>query len=227
MPNKHTVKLFAPNTHYHIYNRGVEKRTIFEDGQDYRFFLYLLKYYLSPLNQTNRNIPTNIPAYSVLRPRPLNNLEKEIDLLAYCLMPNHFHLLIKQKSQKGMSKLMKSIGTTYVMYFNKRYNRVGHLFQGIYKAAIIDTDSYLLHLSRYIHLNPVELTRMNPVDYSYSSYKNYLGTKKSDWVKPNFILNFFNKDKMIPYLKTYPSYEKFVEGFGKEDEGILDELTLE
>ena len=185
---------------YHVYNRGNRKNKIFLNVKDYQRFLRKLKEYTKKF---------------------------DVSLVCYCLMPNHFHLLLVQKDESAITKFMLSLCTSYSKYFNIKHELVGRLFQARFRTKIVETDEYLLHLSRYIHLNPVELTRMNPVDYPYSSYKNYLGTKKSDWVKPNFILNFFNRDKMIPYLKTYPSYEKFVEGFGKEDEGILDELTLE
>jgi len=227
MPQKNTIKKYVKNGYYHIYNRGVEKRAIFLDDQDYRVFLHLLKYYLRPDSLDKKHPVLEVSNLHLIRPRPLKNLSSEIDLLCYCLMPNHFHLLIQQKTIDGIQTLMRKIGTSYSMYFNKRYDRVGHLFQGTYKAALIETDEYLLHLSRYIHLNPRELTGINPVNYSYSSYKNYLGIKHSNWLKPNFILNFFNKESSLPYLKTFPSYQKFVEGYNKNSEELLGQLTLE
>lgn len=163
MPQKNTVKTFTENGIYHAYNRGVEKRDIFIDEQDYAVFLHLLKYYLSPLEVKNVHPLLEFQNFSIVRPHPLANIEKEVELIAFCLMPNHFHLLLKQISIDGMTKLLRRILTTYSMYFNKRYKRVGHLFQGPYKAVLVQNDSYLLHLSRYIHLNPSELTRIIPV----------------------------------------------------------------
>lgn len=227
MPRKHSVKEYIENGYYHIYNRGVEKRKIFMNDQDFRVFLHLLKYYLSPVDKNTPHPLSSAPDISISRPRPLSNLENEVNLLTYCLMPNHFHLLIRQITLDGMTKLMSRILTTYSMYFNKRYKRVGHLFQSIYKAVLIEDESYLLHLSRYIHLNPIELTGVTPVSYPYSSYRYYLGLKKAKWVKPDFILSFFDKTKLLPFLKQYPSYKKFVEAKGEDSKEILGKLALE
>jgi len=227
MPQKNKIKVYVENGHYHIYNRGVEKRDIFLDDQDYRVFLHLLKYYLSPLGNTFKHPLKNFTSSAVVRPRPLSNLEGEVTLLTYCLMPNHFHLLIKQTPTEGMQNLMRRLTTTFSMYFNKRYDRVGHLFQGRYKAVLISNDSYLLHLSRYIHLNPIQLTGTVPVSYPYSSYQHYLGLKKAEWVKPEFILKFFNKSKLLPFLKRYPSYRAFVEGYKTDPHEAVGNLAID
>ena len=94
MPHKNTIRHFIEEGIYHVYNRGVEKRDIFLDEQDYAVFLHLLKYYLSPFDLEDSHPLMKFQNFTVVRPRPLINLEKEIDLLAYCLMPNHFHLII-------------------------------------------------------------------------------------------------------------------------------------
>ena len=227
MPRKHSLKIYVENGYYHIYNRGVEKRDVFLDDQDYRVFLHLLKYYLSPSKDKLKHPLSNLPNYKITRPRPLKNLYGEVELLAYCLMPNHFHLLLKQITKDGMKKLMLKLTTTYSMYFNKRYDRVGYLFQGNYKAILITKDEYLLHLSRYIHLNPIELTGATPVSYRYSSYPNYLALKNTNWVKPNFILNFFKTDKMIVGLLHYPSYKEFVEDKTQDIRDVLGDLTID
>lgn len=230
MPKKHSRKIYLENGYYHVYNRGVNKRKIFKDNQDYLIFLHLLKYYLSPSQENINNAPPNLFGYKLVRPRPLRNLSSEIELLTYCLMPNHFHLLIKQITINGMSKLMQHLLTTYSMYFNKRNNRVGHLFQGRYKAALVDNDSYLLHLSRYIHTNPTHLTGPGPVNltnYPYSSYTYYLGNKKSDWIKPELILKFFDTKNLLPFLKTYPSYQKFVEESQTDPKNFLGNIIIE
>ena len=227
MPHKHAVKVYVENGHYHAYNRGVEKRKIFMDDQDYRVFLHLLKYYLSPLSDNAQHPLKDLPNYPLIRPRPLANLAGEVDLLAYCLMPNHFHLLLRQISSDGMPKLMRRLLTTYSMYFNKRNKRVGHLFQSSYKAALVKEDPYLLHLSRYIHLNPVELTGIIPVRYPYSSYPYYLGKKKAEWVKPDFILNFFKTSDKLPFLNSYPSYQRFVEGASYDPREMVGNLAID
>ena len=172
MPAKNSVKQFVENGYYHLYNRGVEKRDIFLNDQDYAVFLHYLKKYLDPELGSDPH-----------------SIANEIDLLAFCLMPNHFHLLVRQRTISGITKLIRAICTNYVMYFNKKYERVGTLFQGKYKAALIGDDNYLLHISRYIHLNP--FPGSDPKAYKYSSYRYYLGHKNALWVKPEEILRFF------------------------------------
>ncbi len=177
MPSRNIVREFVSDSYYHIYNRGVEKRVIFTDEQDYTVFLGLLKKYLSgePLSKGNRH--------------PFKNFQGELSLLAYCLMPNHFHLLFYQSSEKAFAELMRRLCTGYVMYFNSRHHRVGGLFQGPYRASRIDADEYLQHISRYIHLNPEDYK-----NWAYSSYPVYIGVKKTVWVNTELILGLFNND---------------------------------
>lgn len=227
MPHRNTVRHFTEGGVYHVYNRGVEKRNIFLDEQDYAVFLHLLKYYLSPVQKIETHPLLEFQNFKIVRPRPLANIEKDIELFAYCLMPNHFHLLIKQVTKDGVTKLLRRIATTYSMYFNKRYKRVGYLFQGRYKTAMVETDYYLIHLSRYIHLNPYELTRSNLVNYPYSSYAHYLGIKHSAWLKTNLILSFFDRSRLLPFLNKYPSYGEFVEGCPQNSKEVLKNLTLD
>lgn len=211
MPAKNSVKKFIENGFYHLYNRGVEKRDIFLDEQDYAVFLHYLKKYL------DSTVPFGIGS----DPHPLSS---EIDLFAFCLISNHFHLLARQKSINGITKLIRAVCTNYVMYFNKKYERVGTLFQGKYKAVLIENDSYLLHLSRYIHLNPYPGS--DPKIYRYSSYSYYLGNKNANWLKTAEILGYFKRAKRIG-LKDYFSYESFVDDYKKDSEDFLDNLTLE
>ena len=227
MPRRNTIRRFVSEGIYHVYNRGVEKRIVFQDEQDYAVFLHLLKYYLSPIDPNQTHPLLEFQNYSITKPKPMANLEKEVDLVAYCLMPNHFHLLLIQHSEDGVIKLMSKISTTYAMYFNKRYKRVGYLFQGPYKAVSVTEDSYLLHLSRYIHLNPEKLTGGTPFNYPYSSYKYYLGEKHSTWLKPKLILDYFGKTKLVPILNHYPSYQEFVEKDSDDSKIIIGNLALE
>lgn len=193
MPSRNVIKEFASQEYYHVYNRGVEKRDIFLDEQDYTVFMGLLKKYLSAIPNKKQNNNSNRHTYSTL-----NN---ELNLVAYCLMPNHFHLLFYQHTDDAITKLMRRVITGYVMYFNDRYKRVGTLFQGRYKAAHINADAYLHHISRYIH--------MNPNDYetaSYSSLPFYIGSKKTpEWVKPAVVLELFdnNRQQYHEFLKDY------------------------
>ncbi|KKK66524.1 hypothetical protein LCGC14_2963220, partial [marine sediment metagenome] len=106
-------------------------RKYFLDDQDYRVFLHLLKFYLSPLEKPNEHPLTQLTGFRPVRKRPITSLHGQIKLLCYCLMPNHFHLLLKQKSKDSMEKLLRKLLTTYVLYFNRRYDRIGPLFQGV------------------------------------------------------------------------------------------------
>lgn len=229
MPHRHRIKIYIENGHYHAYNRGVDKRTIFQDDQDYRVFLHLLKYYLSP--ETPENHPLKSASdVDIKRPRPLQNLGDEVSLLAYCLMPNHFHLLLKQKTKDGMQNLMRRLSTSYAMYFNRRNDRVGHLFQGTYKAVLIDDEAQLLHVSRYIHLNPTQLAKflpLSPKSYNYSSYPYYLGQKQASWIKPNPVLSHFQDSRDHPNFNKFLSYQEFVEVNEDDPKETIGQLSLE
>ena len=200
------------------------------DEQDYAVFLHLLKHYLSPPDEDNKHPLKDTPG-EVIRPRPIENLHKEVDLLAYCLMPNHFHLLIKQKTVDGMTKLIHKLLTVYSMYFNRRYKRIGHLFQGRYKAVLVDNEKQLLHLSKYIHLNPDKLTGSGPVsEYPYSSLHYYLGKGKkfTKWVKPKEVLECFVKTEENKYFgKKYNSYKRFVFDNQQDSEKMIGRLSID
>jgi len=215
MPAKNSVKQYVTGGYYHVYNRGVEKRKIFQDERDYKTFLHFLRLYLEP-----RDPKPKTPAELKLLRR---SLAKEVKLLAYCLMPNHYHLLLRQETLSGMTKLIRAVSTNYAMYFNTRYDRVGPLFQGKYKAVLIDSEEQLLHVSRYIHLNPIEVTKRWG-DYSYSSFGDYIGKRDTKWVDLLPILSYFSSN---PLLSKKFSYEEFVKSYVKDPSAGLGPLTLE
>lgn len=236
MPSKNAIKEYEAGAYYHIYNRGVEKRTIFQDDKDYKTFLSYLKLYLSaPETNLELTADTN-PNYlrgvssQVLKISPskiLKNYQEEIELLAYCLMPNHFHLLVHQNSDTAINFFMRSLSTKYVRYFNTRHKRVGHLFQDTYKAIKIDSEEQWIYLSKYIHRNPLDLPtckespRRPLSEYPYSSYPNYLGKFSQTWLKPGEISNHFSKK----LFKN--SYQNFVEDPSPEDITNISSLTLD
>jgi len=229
MPTKNSIKIYAENTIYHVYNRGVEKRDIFLDEQDYKVFLGYLKEYLSPPPSLEDRIKKSFTlkgrTFKGVSRQPNNYCEK-IDLLAYCLMPNHFHFILKQNDDKNtLKEFMRSLLTRYSVYFNKKYERVGSLFQGKYKAIIVMDEVYLLHLSRYIHINPYEITK--DLVNAYSSYAEYLGIRHTDWIKPKLILSYFTNQKTIPEFTAINTYKSFVENYLKDNSNILEGLRLE
>lgn len=221
MPAKNIIKEYEPGGFYHIYNRGVEKRQIFLDEGDYKKFIAFLKFYLVEPNLQGRTLKDE--NYKTVSPsRTANNFMNEIKLQAYCLMPNHFHLLIKQNNERSIVGFMQSLITKYVIYFNKKYQRVGGLFQGKYKTVRITSEEQYTYLSKYIHRNPLPsfTTRSDLeglVDYKYSSYGNYLGLFKQSWVKTEDILHYFSP--------TDPkfSYQNFVEETGDISQ-VYDEM---
>jgi len=191
MPSKNSIKQYAAESYYHIYNRGVAKQIIFAETDDYVVFLSLLKRYLSLTPLTDK------------QGRKYPNYSKDIELLAFCLMPNHFHLLIYQgDDSKAMEALMRSVITSYSGYFNRKYKRVGHLFQGAYKASRIDDEAYLQHISRYIHLNPKDWQA-----YEWSSLPYYLDQKQADWLLPAKILDIFEGESYKDFVADYEDYK--------------------
>ena len=214
MPSKYSVKIFVEDGIYHVYNRGVEKRKIFEEDQDYKAFLHYLKRYLTDED-------------GEVRPRWKKDLSQNIQLLAYCLMPNHFHLLLKQLSKEYLTIFMRCVSNAYTRYFNEKYKRIGPLLQGKYKAVLVDKDLYLLHLTRYIHINPIghkeNITRSDLVmltRYPYSSYNAYLGKWTTSWLHPEIALGFFKNN-------GNHSYENFVEEYLMEPNNLIEGYTID
>lgn len=230
MPAKNSIKVYAENGYYHLYNRGVDKRVIFGNEQDYSVFLSYLKTYLLPKNEAELRQKLANPTTSykekdrILNLLKLNNFADEITLICYCLMPNHFHLLIKQNSANSIDRFMNSLCTRYTMYFNRKYKRIGPLCQDVYKAVMVVSDEQLLHLTRYIHRNPVrpgskgDAFRAEIVKQP-SSYPEYLEQRKTEWVHPEDILGFFSKT--IPQL----SYQSFVEQ--SEDLELIAKVAID
>lgn len=235
MPSKNEVKIYKDNSYYHLYNRGVEKRIIFLDQQDYAVFLSYLKAYLLPKDEKNlqKKLADQKTNYkekdTILKLLRLNNFHGTLELLAYCLMPNHFHFLVYQKASDIIEKFMNSLITRYVMYFNKKYKRVGPLFQGLYKAVSVETDEQLIHLSRYIHSQSLASQGRPLRDRQPSSYPNYLGHISSqEWVKPEKVLTHFNREgRKLISLRSINSYKSFVESKNIGTENMLKNLTLE
>jgi len=202
------------NEFYHLYNRGVDKRVVFMDTEDYERFIALL--YLA-----NSTISVHISNYQGLALIELLSVEREdtlVDIGAYCLMPNHFHLLAHEKMESGISVFMHKVMTAYTMYFNKKYKRTGALFAGTFKAQHVVRDEHLKYLFAYIHLNPVKLVDLkwkeNGIsnlgmaetylrNYQYSSYQDYLGQNRKE-------KSIITKNAFPKYFETHTAFQKFV-----------------
>lgn len=189
MPRRNTVRYDAPDSYYHVYARGNSRHRIFLEEQDYLMFLRLLARYLSPEEAKD--------PYGVSYP----NFYNKTDLLAFCLMPNHFHLLVFQRQAKALTSLMQSVMTSYSRYFNKKYGRSGSLFESRFRASLISDDAYLMHITRYIHLNPRHWR-----EYEYSSLPYYLQRAQETWLRPERMLELFASPS--EYFKFVGDYEE-------------------
>jgi len=196
----------APKEVYHIYNRGTEKRNIFLTERDYERFIALL--YLSnsknPIKMEEQRGRTLRELLETERGEPL------VDIGAYCLMPNHFHLLLRQREDGGISKFMQKLVTGYTMYFNVKNDRTGTLFQGRYKSKHAGEDRYLKYLMSYIHLNPSALFNSDSARsnldahleaYQYSSYADYAGIYRPEGV-------LLTKDALPLYFPTPADFKR-------------------
>lgn len=145
---------FSFGEFYHLYNRGVDKRIIFNEKQDYHRFVALL--YLANSKESIKlwSNKQDLNSKELFISRETESL---VEIGCYCLMPNHFHILLKEKTEGGISVFMQKISTAYTMYFNNKNERTGSLFQGTFKSEHVTSDEYLKYLFSYIHLNPVKL----------------------------------------------------------------------
>ncbi len=188
MPAKNVVKCYRPHSYYHVYNRGVAKQPIFLEQADKRYFLSLLDRHFNPDSSL-------LDKKGVL----YKKFHTALELLCFCLMGNHFHLLFYLSDDiTALSDCMRRITTAYTMYFNLKYKRVGPLLQGTFKAVVVQNDVHLLHISRYIHLNPREYQT-----YKYSSLPVYLGAQAQPWLAPTRMLELFED---IDYREFVDSY---------------------
>ena len=218
--------VFAPEEYYHIYNRGVEKRKIFLNKKDYERFLFLLFICNNSSSVEIRNYGglTSVEKFKLKRETTL------VDIGAYCLMPNHFHLLLKEKTEGGISLFMQKLMTAYTMYFNKVYKRSGVLFQGSFKARHIEEDKYLEYLYAYIHLKPIKLIEPNWKEkivknnekvkeflssYIYSSYLDFTGIDRAEG-------SILNNSVFPDYFQNEVSFKEFVNSWLNNIEFVED-----
>jgi putative transposase len=179
------LRIEYPGAVYHVICRGNNRQAIYRDDQDRKRYLEKLSVYCQ---------------------------DKKVDLLAYCLMSNHVHVMF-ETPEGNLSKMMQAFQTSYTLYFNRRHGRSGHVFEQRYKAMLVDKDTYLLQVSRYIHLNPVEAKLAErPQDYRWSSYGSYVKGKGIAGMKTETVLEYFTGSKS----RQIEQYREFVEGRGGE-----------
>lgn len=200
---------------YHVFNRGVASQPIFQTERDYRKLLELMSYY------QNENPPTRYSFFIKLermeRETIIEKLKLDknilVEIITYCLMPNHLHLLLKQLKENGISAFMAHFTDSYTRYFNTKYKRAGPLYQGRFQAVRIETDEQLLHVSRYIHLNPHTGYVVNDLDalknYQYSSFPEYLGLAQNNFCSKEIILHQFkNPESYTQFIFDHADYQR-------------------
>jgi len=173
-----TNLLLQTDAFFHIYNRGVNREKIFFSKNNYIYFLQKTRKYRDQF---------------------------KISIIGYCLMPNHFHLLVLQKVKQSVSEFMKLTTNSYVKAVNKKLGRTGHLFEGDYKIKNVDSDNYLKHLSRYLHLNPVHAKLIKkPEEWEFSSYRDYIKLRCGTLPEPKYVLDAFGSiDEYIEFIDDF------------------------
>jgi len=222
---------------YHVYNRSVEKREIFVDDQDrFRFIHDLFEfndeapavnlYYKRPL----------IQSYEA-KPRKIEQQKRKllVEILAFVVMPNHFHLLLRQIKENGISNFMHKLGTGYTMYFNQKYERAGSLFQGTYKAVLVNQEAHFIHLPYYIHLNPLDLKFPEWRDREIKNYKqamkfleNYRWSSFLDYIGKKNFPSVTQREFLNEFFEGPENYKKDAMKWLKEmDLEEIEDFTLE
>lgn len=181
-----TAHLLSIGEYFHIYNRGVDRNQIFFEEENYEFFIRRIDKYFDP---------------------------SKLTLLVFCLMPNHFHFIIRQDNPNALSEFMGNLCKSYAKAVNNRLDRSGHLFESKYKLKHIDEEKYLLHLSRYIHLNPVAAGLVtSPAQWQFSSYGSYCGSHG---------LAFVSTKEILSLTKGSENYVEYVSGYKREDRKVI------
>ena len=217
--------VFANDEIYHVFNRGVEKRPTFTDKRELSRALLTLDFYRFA------KPPVKLSKFLVIpkdqQKKFLENLKKEfeklIEIICFCLMPNHFHFMLKQKLDNGISTFVSNFTNSFTRYFNTKHERIGPLFEGIFKAVRIESEEQLIHTSRYIHLNPVSSFLIEPEEletYQWSSYPEYLRLSDKNLATKEFVLNFF------PSIEAYKKFVLNQVDYSRQLE-LIKHLTLE
>ena len=208
---------FANDEYYHIFNRGVDKREVFSGPKDYSRFLLSMKEFnrKAPIGSlyeksfkdkeaTKEDLGSKSPI-GLLEPKSeQDETQKLVEIICYCLNPNHFHLILKQLKERGIEKFMHKLGMGYTNYFNAKNSRSGSLFQGPFKSIHIDSNDYLLYLSAYVNANNfIHGYNENMEDWPYSSYPDHIGKRNG---------TLCDKESVLGQFEDAEEYAEFVKG---------------
>lgn len=200
---------------YHVFNRSIARQPIFLGNSYYQRAMEVMEFYSytnPPLRFSHYNrlpLKSKLDFINELK----NKHKKQIEMFAFCLMPNHVHFLIKEIIENGIKTFMSNFQNSYAKYFNLRTERDGSLFQTMFKGVRIETDEQFLHVTRYIHINPITAYILKDIsqlgNYSWSSYPIYLNKSKLDIVHTNTLLSFFPSiEKFIEFTKNQVNYQR-------------------
>lgn len=214
--------------YYHVFNRGISHQQTHVTKRDYCRFIKAARYYLfkeTPIKYANLSILSLEDREHLWKQLHRKSI-KQASLVAYCLMPNHFHLVLRQEEENGIAKFMGNLCNSYTRYFNIRHNRSGPLFQGKFKAVHIQTDKQLLHVVRYVHLNPYTGHVIKSIEdcfsYPYSSLQAYTNENHCEdtLVKTETILKYFNTiEAFEQFMIDHAEYQKTL--------GLIKHLSLD
>lgn len=207
---------------YHIFNKSIAGFVIYNSEFEYSRFINLIKYYRHkqpPVRYSRLIEYSNILQNNIIESLPSN--DKLVEIISYCIMPTHFHIILKQLKKHGISNFINNIGNSYTHYFNNIHKRKGPLWVGPFKNVLVSTDDQLLHLTRYIHLNPTSSNLVsNPNEWVYSSYKEFINKE-------------VNQDNFCQYQKyldiTPGKYQSFCEEYidDQKELSIIKHILLE
>ncbi len=212
--------VFADDEIYHIFNRGVEKRPTFTNKRELDRGVLTLDYYRYADLSVKLSQFLTLPADQ--KESLIKSIKKDskklVDIISYCLMPNHFHFLLRQKIANGISIFASNFTNSYTRYFNAKHERIGPLFEGIFKAVHIGSEEQLIHVSRYIHLNPATAFIIEPEqleNYIWSSYPEYTGFSSNDISAKEIILDLFSlkdsKEKYKQFVLDQADYARLLD----------------
>jgi len=214
------------NQVYHVFNKGIAGQPIFSSVYDYQRFFYLIDYYRFSSPDLRFSFYNRLPVER--KQKFLEEMKmiktKQVEIYAYCFIPNHYHLLLKEIENNGIRKFIANLQNSYAKYFNKKGGRNGSLFQEMFKIVRIEDDEQFVHVARYIHLNPLTsyiIKSANDLErYTWSSYASYLEKAFSDFIDQNTLLNFYkNREDLKFFTVDQGDYQRKIHN--------LKHLTLE
>lgn len=202
-----SIRAIAPGEYYHIFNRGAHKQGVFKDKRDWQRFLFGVLYLQSSVSF--KNISRITKDFSTedgfpVRDEDIEKILKQrsVELVAFCLMSNHFHLLVREVEEGGISQYMQRVSEGYTKYFNTKYLTSGHVFQGRYKSVHVKDDEQLLYLSAYIHRNPREIPQWKgkEAEYPWSSLQDFVSANRwGGLIMPDIIVGQFDTTRNSNY----------------------------